>query len=83
MASELTDLQPTHFATLDPLLLRSVVATAHCPFSTHPEAENLRHIGDLVRNSKTDLLRTPKLGRKALKEINEALASRGLALGSH
>lgn len=46
------------------------------------KAENLYLIGDLIRCTENELLKTPNLGRKSLNEIKEALALRGLALGT-
>ena len=45
------------------------------------KAEAIQYIGDLVRRSEQDLLKTPNLGRKSLSEIKEVLATRGLTLG--
>ena len=66
----------------DPILLRPVdeleltVRSANCL-----KAETIQYIGDLVRRSEQDLLKTPNLGRKSLSEIKEVLATRGLSLG--
>jgi DNA-directed RNA polymerase subunit alpha len=43
--------------------------------------ENIIYIGDLVRKSENDLLRTPNFGRKSLHEIREVLKDMGLSLG--
>ena len=67
---------------IDPLLLRSVddleltVRAANCL-----KAESIYYIGDLVRRSENDLLKTPNLGRKSLLEIKSILAQKGLSLG--
>jgi len=67
---------------IDPVLLRPVddleltVRSANCL-----KAENIYYIGDLIQRTETELLKTPKLGRKSLNEIKEVLASRGLTLG--
>ena len=67
---------------IDPILLRPVddleltVRSANCL-----KAENIYYIGDLIQRSETELLQTPNLGCKSLKEIREVLASRGLTLG--
>jgi DNA-directed RNA polymerase subunit alpha len=45
-------------------------------------AEKLHLIGDLIRCTENELLKTPNLGRKSLNEIKDALASRGLVLGT-
>jgi DNA-directed RNA polymerase subunit alpha len=46
------------------------------------KAENLYLIGDLIRCTENELLKTPNLGRKCLNEIKHALALRGLVLGT-
>ena len=43
---------------------------------------NIHHIGDLVKKSESDLLKTKNFGRKSLKEIKEILAAMGLSLGT-
>ena len=44
--------------------------------------ENIYYIGDLIQITDADLIERPMMGPKSLKEINRALASRGLALGT-
>ena len=67
---------------IDPILLRPVddleltVRSANCL-----KAENIYYIGDLVRRTEVELLKTPNLGRKSLTEIKDVLLSRGLSLG--
>ena len=67
---------------VDPILLRPVdeleltVRSANCL-----KAENIFYIGDLIKRTENELLKTPNLGRKSLNEIKEVLASRGLTLG--
>jgi DNA-directed RNA polymerase subunit alpha len=67
---------------IDPVFLRPVedleltVRSANCL-----KAENINLIGDLVRKTEAELLKTPNLGKKSLAEIKEVLASRGLRLG--
>lgn len=67
---------------IDPVLLRPVddleltVRSANCL-----KAENIYYIGDLIRRTENELLKTPNLGRKSLNEIKEVLAARGLTLG--
>ena len=69
---------------VEPILLRPVdeleltVRSANCL-----KAENINYIGDLIRRTEVELLRTPNLGKKSLTEIKEVLASHGLALGMH
>jgi DNA-directed RNA polymerase subunit alpha len=73
----------TRSSQFDPILLRPVdeleltVRSANCL-----KAENIYYIGDLIQRTETELLKTPNLGRKSLNEIKEALASRGLNLGT-
>ena len=43
--------------------------------------DNIVYIGDLVRKSESEMLRTPNFGRKSLNEIKEVLAQMGLYLG--
>ena len=67
---------------IDPTLLRPVddleltVRSANCL-----KAENIYYIGDLIRRTEVELLKTPNLGKKSLTEIKDVLASRGLSLG--
>jgi DNA-directed RNA polymerase subunit alpha len=67
---------------IDPILLRPVddleltVRSANCL-----KAENIYYIGDLIRLTEVELLKTPNLGKKSLTEIKDVLASRGLSLG--
>jgi len=74
--------QRSNVPQFDPILLRPVdeleltVRSANCL-----KAEAIQYIGDLVRRSEQDLLKTPNLGRKSLSEIREVLAARGLTLG--
>lgn len=69
-------------AELDPNLLRKVddlelsVRSANCL-----KNDNIVYIGDLVRKTEADMLRTPNFGRKSLNEIKEVLAGMELALG--
>ncbi len=43
--------------------------------------DNIVYIGDLVRKTEQDMMRTPNFGRKSLNEIKEVLAGMGLELG--
>lgn len=67
---------------IDPVLLSPVddleltVRSANCL-----KAENINSIGDLVRRTEVELLKTPNLGKKSLNEIKEVLDARGLELG--
>lgn len=69
-------------APVDPVLLRPVddleltVRSANCL-----KAENINNIGDLVKRTEVELLKTPNLGKKSLNEIKEVLATHGLELG--
>jgi DNA-directed RNA polymerase subunit alpha len=66
---------------VDPLLLRPVDDLELTVRSNCLKAENIYFIGDLIQRSETELLRTPNLGRKSLKEIKDVLASKSLSLG--
>jgi DNA-directed RNA polymerase subunit alpha len=46
------------------------------------QTANLVYIGDLVQRSESDLLRVTNFGRKALDEVKEVLAERGLQLAA-
>ncbi len=43
--------------------------------------DNISYIGDLVRKTEAEMLRTPNFGRKSLNEIKEVLSTMGLRLG--
>lgn len=45
------------------------------------EAEEIYYLGDLVQKNEIDLLKMPNMGKKAVKEIKDVLATRGLSLG--
>jgi DNA-directed RNA polymerase subunit alpha len=68
--------------SIDPVLLRPIdmleltVRAANCL-----KAEQIYVIGDLVRRTEAELLKTPNLGKKSLTEIKEVLARYDLALG--
>ncbi len=67
---------------IDPILLRPVddleltVRTADIL-----RAEGIYYIGDLIQRNEIELLRMPNMGKKAVIEIKDVLASRGLSLG--
>jgi DNA-directed RNA polymerase subunit alpha len=42
---------------------------------------NIDYVGDLVKCSEAQLLRTPNFGRKSLNEVKEVLKNLGLELG--
>ena len=44
--------------------------------------DNIKTVGDLVKKTKEELLRTPNFGRQSLNEVAEALASKGLFIAS-
>lgn len=68
---------------IDPMLLKPVddleltVRSANCL-----KAESIYYIGDLVRQTETELLKTPNLGKKSLTEIKDVLAQHNLSLGT-
>jgi len=43
--------------------------------------DNIIYIGDLVRKTEAEMLKTPNFGRKSLNEIKEVLAGMGLRFG--
>ena len=43
--------------------------------------DNIVYIGDLIKKTEAEMLRTPNFGRKSLNEIKEVLAQLGLHLG--
>jgi len=43
--------------------------------------DNIVYIGDLVRKTESEMLKTPNFGRKSLNEIKEVLSSMGLRFG--
>lgn len=58
--------------------LELTVRSANCL-----KAENIYYIGDLVKRTEGELLKTPNLGKKSLNEIKNVLKIRGLSLGMH
>jgi len=68
-----TEPAPRSGANFDPILLRPVdeleltVRSANCL-----KAENIYYIGDLIQRTETELLKTPNLGRKSLKNQGSA-----------
>ena len=82
LQSEIVAEPEEHEDEIDPILLRPVddleltVRSANCL-----KAENIYYIGDLIRRTEVELLKTPNLGKKSLTEIKDVLASRGLDLG--
>lgn len=69
-------------ADFNPNLLKKVdelelsVRSANCL-----KNDNIVYIGDLVRKTESDMLRTPNFGRKSLNEIKEVLKHLDLELG--
>ncbi|MCH2173668.1 DNA-directed RNA polymerase subunit alpha [Myxococcota bacterium] len=74
VADEATPLNPNLFKSVDELELS--VRSANCL-----QNANIRHIGELVQRSESEMLKTKNFGRKSLNEIKEVLASMGLELG--
>lgn len=67
----------------DPILLRPIAELKLGTRTTNClKAENIFYIGDLVRYTERDLCGVPNFGRRSRNEINIALASRGLVLGT-
>ncbi|AZL15888.1 DNA-directed RNA polymerase subunit alpha [Rickettsiales endosymbiont of Stachyamoeba lipophora] len=67
---------------IDPRLLKKVddlelsVRSQNCL-----KNENIVYIGDLVRKTEGEMLKTPNFGRKSLNEIKEVLTAMGLKFG--
>lgn len=74
--------EPKEELKFSPYLLKKVdelelsVRSANCL-----KNDNIVYIGDLVRKTEGEMLRTPNFGRKSLNEIKEVLASMGLKFG--
>ena len=68
------DFNPNLLKKVDELELS--VRSANCL-----KNDNIVYIGDLVRKSESDMLRTPNFGRKSLNEIKEVLKQFDLELG--
>ncbi|WP_032138888.1 DNA-directed RNA polymerase subunit alpha [Rickettsia tamurae] len=72
----------TDALTFSPYLLKRVdelelsVRSANCL-----KNDNIIYIGDLVKRTESDMLRTPNFGRKSLNEIKEILAKFNLRFG--
>ena len=70
------------FLAFDPTLLKKVdelelsVRSQNCL-----KNENIIYLGDLVRRSENDMLKTPNFGRKSLNEIRAILQSYNLNFG--
>lgn len=75
------ELQVKDQGAQNPILLRPLgdleltVRSANCL-----KKESIKTIGDLVQWSVVELLKTPNLGKKSLREISEALSRVGLSL---
>lgn len=73
---------PEEELSFNPNLLKKVdelelsVRSANCL-----KNDNIVYIGDLVRKTEAEMLKTPNFGRKSLNEIKEVLASMGLRFG--
>jgi Bacterial RNA polymerase, alpha chain C terminal domain len=68
----------------NPALLNSVDELKLSVRSTHClKNEHIIYIGDLIQKTEDEMLRGPNFGSKSLSEIKEALAARGLHLGTN
>jgi DNA-directed RNA polymerase subunit alpha len=72
--NEAVEVDPMYLELVDNLEL--TVRSANCLKSL-----NINYLGDLVRFTEPELLKTPNLGKKSLTEIKEVLDARGLKLG--
>lgn len=69
-------------SAFNPLFLKKVDAFRFLPRTVSSlKNENIIYVGDLVRRTEADLLRTPNFGRKSLNEVKETLVQVGLHLG--
>jgi DNA-directed RNA polymerase subunit alpha len=74
--------EPEEELSFNPNLLKKVdelelsVRSANCL-----KNDNIVYIGDLVRKTEAEMLKTPNFGRKSLNEIKEVLAGMGLRFG--
>jgi DNA-directed RNA polymerase subunit alpha len=71
---EKSQLNENLFKSVDELELS--VRSANCLKNA-----DIRHIGDLVQKTETEMLKTKNFGRKSLNEIKEILTEMGLGLG--
>lgn len=68
---------------VDPLLQRPIEELELTVRATNClKAESIFVIGELIRRTPADLLKTPNLGKVSLEEIQRVLEQRGLALGT-
>src|SRR5205814_9959268 len=74
VSEEQAKLNDNLWRTVDELELS--VRSANCL-----QNANIRHIGELVQKTESEMLKTKNFGRKSLKEIKEILAEMGLSLG--
>lgn len=74
--------EPEEELSFNPNLLKKVdelelsVRSANCL-----KNDNIVYIGDLVRKTEAEMLKTPNFGRKSLNEIKEVLAGMGIRFG--
>ena len=74
--------RPVEELKFNPNLLKKVdelelsVRSANCL-----KNDNIVYIGDLVRKTEAEMLKTPNFGRKSLNEIKEVLTNMGLRFG--
>lgn len=67
---------------IDPILLRPIDDLALTDQAVNClKSVNIHYIGDLIQRTEVELRRTQNLTKKALTEIKDVLASRGLSLG--
>jgi len=81
-AEEIEELEKEEVLPFNPYLLKRIneielsVRSINCL-----QNDNVIYIGDLVKKTENDMLRTPNFGRKSLNEIKDALNDLGLHLG--
>ena len=72
--SEIDGLSDIFYDSID--ILEMNIRTTNCL-----RAENVYYVGQLVSCTKSEILKTPHLGKKSVNDIVDILQSKGLSLG--
>ena len=73
---------PPYLVDLDTLSCPLGKLELRLRLANHLRGENIYYIGDLIQRTESELLKIPKLERRHLDEIKEALSSQYLELGT-